>query len=239
MEFSQLSGIICKLRVLRLRAGWCDELQYTEEEKKGIDKVERMNRLFDKVVLPGIGVLVILLLISFIAGKFREKFTRDDPGTTASSAPREETDVFGRRKELLRGYEQHKDAFAAYGYEPVEGYAYALSLGKTVDEEMTIFQFSDEALGELSIVNYMPKGKKAPYRSLSLAVSSPTMLVVTVKKEDEKHVVTFTDTGFSHYQPEDQDAYQSLMKLTTQEDLQAMYDIFTTDLDHLQSACEQ
>ena len=44
-------------------------MDYTEKEKKGIDRVERMNRLFDRILMPAIGILIIMLLLSFIVRK--------------------------------------------------------------------------------------------------------------------------------------------------------------------------
>ena len=49
-------------------------MEYTEKEKKGIDKVERMNKIFDKIILPAVGVLIAVLLFFFVVGKYREKF---------------------------------------------------------------------------------------------------------------------------------------------------------------------
>ena len=211
---------------------WGDDLNYTEEEKKGIDKVERMNRLFDTRIMPAIGIVIILMLISFTVSKFKEKFYRGGV-PTESAVQNAEPEIFALRRSLLGGYDAHKEEFAAYGYEPVDGYTYGLSLCKSVDDEMVIFQFRDDSLGELTIINYVPGNTDAAYVSLSLAVSSHRLLNVTVKSGGEKHSVTFTDTDFSEYQPEDAEEFKCLMKLTDMDDIRTMYEIFETDIRNL------
>ena len=181
-------------------------MEYTEKEKKGIDKVERMNRLFDKILMPAIGILVIMLLLSFTVNQYRRKFgsQKSDAANAASVlSDAAEPETFALRRKLLASYPAFEKKFAAYGYAPVEGYSYDVSLCKQVDGEMSIFQFAGGALGELTIINFFPQDKNAPYDSLSLAISSHSLINVTVKSGEEKHTVTFTDTTFSSFREED------------------------------------
>ena len=212
---------------------WGELLNYTEKEKKGIDKVERMNRLFDKILMPAVGILIIMLLISFTINKYREKFGSGDSLSAKEVYAEEEPRVFTLRRSLLSGYGGHEKEFESYGYKPVEGYSYALSLCKQVDDEMSIFQFADGTLGELTIINYIPKEKKSPYDSLSLAVSSHKLINVTAKSGGEKHTVTFLSSDFSKYSSDDEEQFDSLMKLTDMEEISSVYEIFETDIINL------
>lgn len=214
-------------------------MDYTENEKKGIDKVERMNRFFDRIFMPAIGILIIMLLLSFTVKKFRSKFGggEEAPGQAATVTAQSEPEVFATRRELMADYQKYEKEFAAYGYLPVEGYAYDLSLRKQVDGEMSIFQFKGGALGELTIINYLPSDSGAPYDSLSLAISSHTLINVTVKRGEEKHTVTFTDTGFSAFKEEDAGEYDALMNDVRMEDIRAMYEIFEADIGNLARSC--
>ncbi len=215
-----------------------DCLDYTEKEKKGIDKVEHMNRFFDKVLMPAIGILVIMLLLSFTVNKFREKFGRDDSQPAVSTVRQKtEPEVFAKRKALLSGYSEHVKEFAAYGYKPVEGYSYDLSLCKAVDREMVIFQFSDSTLGDLTIINYIPSGKDDSYDTLSLTVSSHKLLNVSVKCGEETHTVTFTSEDFSAYRQEDGEEFDALMRFVSLDDIKTMYEIFETDIQNLAETC--
>ena len=211
---------------------------YTEKEKKSVDKVERMNRFFDKALMPAIGVLIIITLLSFTVGRFRQKFSSRG-GEASSSAVSQEAgpEVFRLRRALLSGYSSYTKEFAAYGYSPVDGYSYELSLCKQVDEEMSIFQFSDPSVGQLTIINYFPSGDDGGYDSLSLAVSSHRLLNVTVRKDSEKHSVSFTDTSFSSYSAEDEAEFSALSELVSMEDISAMYEIFETDIGNLAEGC--
>ena len=215
-------------------------MEYTEKEKKGIDKVERMNRLFDKFLMPAVGVLIIMLLASFTVNKFRQKFGSQKTGAANAatySSEAAEPEVFALRRKLLASYPAFEKEFAAYGYAPVEGYSYDVSLCKQVDGEMSIFQFAGGALGELTIISYMPQDKNAPYDSLSLAISSHRLINVTVKKGEEKHTVTFTDTAFSSFKEEDRGEFDSLSDFVRTEDIKTMYEIFETDIGNLAKSC--
>ncbi len=213
-------------------------MEYTEKEKKGIDKVERMNRLFDKILLPAIGILIIMLLVSFTVNKYREKFGSDRQSASQTAVQQSEPQAFALRRSLLAGYAQYKEQFDAYGYKPVEGYSYDLSLCKTVDDEMSIFQFADGTLGELTIINYIPSDKKSPYDSLSLAISSQRLITVTAKNGEESHSVTFLSYDFSSYTSDQEEEFNALMKLTDIGELSAIYEIFETDISNIAQKCQ-
>ena len=212
-------------------------MEYTEKEKKGIDKVEHMNRLFDKILLPAIGILIIMLLFSFIVNKYREKFGTESNPAAEAVTQKPEPEVFALRRRLLADYGQYQKEFEAYGYKPVDGFSYDLSLCKTVDKEMSIFQFADSKLGELTVINYIPKQENTPYDSLSIAVSSPNLITVTAKSGEESHTVTFLTHDFSSYKSDDTDQFNSLMKLTDIDEITAVYEIFETDISNIAENC--
>lgn len=212
-----------------------ERLEYTEKEKKGIDRVERMNRFFDKRLLPLLGIIIILLLFSFIINTWREKFSSDSQPSAEAHVQQTEPEIFSKRRSLLSGYQGHKSEFEAYGYMPVEGYSYDLSLCKTVDDEMSIFQFSDSSLGELTIINYIPKDKNARYDTLSMAVSSYKLITVTVNRGEESYSVTFLSYDFTSYKADQEKEFNALMKLTDMDEIATLRDIFETDINNLSS----
>lgn len=218
-------------------------MNYTEKEQKGIDKVERMNKLFDKVLMPAIGVLIIITLIIFIVGKIRDKFGGENaaangsPASVNTSVADDVPKVFVLRAALLGDYEKYAETFAAYGYEPAEGYAQDLALRKQVDEELVIYQFADSAMGDFTILKYAPSVENAAYQSLSLTVSSASLINVSVRGEDFNHTVAFTAADFSSYQKDDSGEYQQLMKVVSLDELQTMYEIFETDITNLAENC--
>ena len=219
---------------------WGDGLDYTEKEQKSIDKVARMNRFFDKVLMPTVGVLIIITLLFFIVDRVTEKWGKGANAESAavSGEAAQQPEVFALRAKLLADYEKHTAAFADYGYEPVEGYAQDLALCKTVDDELTIYQFSDSALGDFTIVRYVPSAeKKAPYDSLSLTVSSETLLSVMMKQGEQSCAVAFTSVDFSSYKKDDSESYDTLMKTVSDEELKALYEIFETDIENLSKKC--
>lgn len=212
-------------------------MNYTEKEQKGIDKVERMNKMFDRVVMPAIGVLIILLLLSFIVGKLTDKFGggHDAAGDAAVGSVVSDGDVqkiFSMRTALLADYEQYAEVFAAYGYEQVEGLQ-DLALCKQVDEELTIWQFADSVLGDFTIVKYVPSSDEASYQMLSLTISSDKLLTVTASGEGFDYAVAFTAADFSTYQAKDKEQYRDMMKVVSMDELHSMYEIFETDIRNL------
>ena len=217
-------------------------MNYTDKEKKGIDKVENMNKFFDKVLMPTIGVLAIITLIAFITGKLMDKFGGGQPSGSSETLQNSsaDSDLMSLRAELLAGYEDNSEAFAAYGYEPAEGYVQDLALCKYVDEELVIYQFKDSVLGEFTILKYEPSQTSsgdAPYNVLSLTVSSEKLMTVTVSGDDLDCSVAFTSTDFSTYMEDDREEYEKMMKAVSLDELKSLYDIFEADINNLARSC--
>lgn len=215
-------------------------MKYTEKEQKGINKVESMNKFFDKVLMPAVGLLIIITLLSFIVGSITEKFGGGadgnfvQSGQSVSEAPR----VFGLRAAVLADYEKYSDAFTAYGYEKADGYKQDLALCKVVDEELVIYQFMDKSIGDFTILRYTPsESANAAYKSVSLTVSSHTLLNVTVSAEDSMYTVAFSSIDFSTYSKDDNVQYNKMMELVSIEELEALYDLFETDINNLAESC--
>ncbi len=215
-------------------------MNYTEKEEKGVKKVESMNSFFDKVLLPAIGVIIVIILISFIISSLSEKFgggNSDSSGTSVQQSV-EEPQVFALRRAVLADYEKYTDEFAAYGYEKAEGYSQELALCKVVDEELVIFQFKDSKMGDFTILRYTPsESVGSEYSSLSMTVSSPTLINVTLQSQDSMYTVTFTSVDFSSYAKDDAIQYSKIMKKTSLEELVALYEIFETDINNLAQTC--
>lgn len=216
-------------------------MNYTEKEKKGLKKVESMNRFFDKVLMPAIGVLIIIALISFIVSGLKEKFggdSSDGDKPALSQHSQEEPKVFALRSAVLEDYEKYSDEFAAYGYQKAGGYSQELALCKTVDEELMIFQFIDDSMGKFTILRYTPsESVGSEYKSLSMTVSSSSLINVTVKTDSDSYTVTFTSVEFSSHSKDDSAQYDKMMKLISNDDLMALYEIFETDIINLAETC--
>lgn len=215
-------------------------MNYTEKEEKGVKKVESMNHFFDKILLPATGVVVVILLISFIVSSLSEKFgsVDSDSDSTASAQQSSEPEVFAFRESVLADYEKYADEFAAYGYEKAEGYSQELALCKAVDEELVIFQFKDSQMGYFTILRYTPsESVGSEYSSLSMTVSSSSLINVTVKTENSMYTVAFRSVDFSSYSKDDNVQYNKMMKLISIDELVALYEIFEIDINNLAETC--
>ena len=217
-------------------------MKYSEKEQKGIDKVANMNRFFDKILMPTVGVLIIITLLLFIGGRVREKFGGSGEGTasssgTVSSDASEASELMSLRHTLLAGYADHREDFAACGYLPAEGYTQDVALRRQVDEELVIFQFVDDTVGDFTVIKYAPAVEDFGYTSLSLTVSSESLLSVRLRGEDFDWRVSFTATEFSAHSPDDEADYRRMMKRISTDDLKAMYALFVTDLHQLAESC--
>ncbi len=212
-------------------------MNYTEKEQKGVNKVQSMNKFFDKVLLPTIGVLIIFTLITFIVDGLTEKFGGTDD---TQNLPK----VFSLRAAALENYEKYSDEFASYGYHKVDGYTQELALCKSVDEELVIFQFIDSNMGDFSILRYTPSDNiDSKYDSISMSILSPTLINVTVSGNGFAYTVTFTSVDFSSYAQDDgvhyndNVQYNKMMKLTSVDELNTLYEIFETDINNLAEFC--
>lgn len=214
-------------------------MNYTEKEQKGIDKVNRMNEFFDKMLMPVVGIIIILTLISFIAGKLFDRFNGYNENTADSSQTAViDSEVFAKRAELLADYEKNADKFKLYGYSEAEGYSQELALCKTVDEELVIYQFYDGVLGDFTILHYAPTDAlKAGYSMLSVTVYSKDLINVKLKASDKEYKVRFNSIDFENYSSDDKEQYRSMMKLISKDDLKAVYEIFETDIHNLAELC--
>lgn len=217
-------------------------MNYTEKEKKGLNKVEKMNRFFDKQLMPAVGVLIILMLLSFIVSNIIDKFGNGKEGNTSSVLTSENSHevsaIFRLRASVLDSYAEHADEFEAYGYNAAEGYSQDIALYKIVDEEMLIYQFRDSSLGDFTILRYTPSDDvNAMFDTVSLTVSSDTLVNASVSKGDDTYNVAFTSTDFSSYSSTDGEGYNLMMDLISIEELNAMYDIFETDIRNLAQTC--
>lgn len=217
-------------------------LDYTEKEKKGLRKVERMNKFFDKVLMPAVGVLIILTLLSFIVGKLMDKLGGqggdESSSVLTSESSTEVSEIFQLRASVLDCYNEHVDEFEAYGYNAAEGYSQDLAICKIVDDELVIYQFSDSELGDFTILIYTPSSESnSSYDSVSLTVYSDTLVNLAVHKGDNEYKVTFTSIDFSSYSNDDEEEYASMMQLVSIDELEAMYDIFETDIRNLAQNC--
>lgn len=215
-------------------------MDYNEKEQKGIKKVESMNNFFDKVLMPAIGVLIIITLLSFIVGNITEKFGGGS-GENSVQSGQQESDapiVFDLRKSMLENYEKYSNVFEAYGYEKADGYEQDLALCKVVDEELVIYQFADDTLGDFTILRYTPsESVNAAYTSASLTISSHTLINATVKTENSTYTVAFSSTDFSAYSKDEDVQYNKMMTLISTEELQALYELFEADIYNLAESC--
>ncbi len=211
--------------------------EYTEKEKKGIDKVERMNRFFDKVFVPAVGVLVIITLVIFISFKVIDKLGASDVSAsdTVSSNTVSQPAEFLIREYLLENYDEYSVEFSAYGYEEAEGYSQDVALCKTVDDELVIYQFLDDTIGDFTIMQYSPTDGEYDYVALTL--SSDTLINVTLSESEEKYKVTFKSGDFSSYNEDDAEQYASMMQFISEDELVTLYELFRADIDNLAEIC--
>lgn len=211
-------------------------MNYTEKERKGIDKVADMNRFFDKILLPAVGVLIIITLLVFIVGRVRTKFGGGGIGashSTSSVSSAQLQKALEKRETLLGDYETNAERWAEGGYVRLENYEGGLALERKADGELSILQIADDVLGGFTTLTYRPSDGKAKYKMLSLTVMSGKLFTVTLSGEGFDDVVTFPSPDFRKEDASDREACDHMMRYVTQDDLQTLYEIFLTDMERL------
>ena len=209
-------------------------MQYTEKERKGIDKVTDMNRFFDKILLPAVGVLVIITLLFFIAGRVKEKFggagENTASGTVTYSAKRLQK-ALDKRDTLMNDYEANQERWTEGGYVRKVLSEDSFVLERKADEELTVLQISDTTLGNFTTLSYKPSDGK--YDMLSLTVSKGSLFTVTLSGKGYDDAVTFPSPAFRPEEANEKEACDHLLKVITRDDLVTLYEIFLTDIEGL------
>lgn len=197
-------------------------------------KVERMNRIFDHVVLPMILFTVVMLIVSAVI------FRPDSCGgkTEEPSAPavdHEKLDAFLMREVLLEDMESNRTIFEQGGYTVVETEQSGMVAYRQVDENTQIFEnVADGTGGRYSAVMY-----EKDELSVTVRIYSGTIFLVEAETENDSESAIFRDEKFSTW-TSGSDAYAAqILEIVSAEQLSGMIDTYKESILSLVSSREE
>ncbi len=161
-----------------------------EEIEKGVAKVERMNRMFDKAIVP---VLFIAALAVFLFGALPRLVRNTKNADTVDYA--DELTVYEQRSKYMDELEQNLEAAEAAGYTYIPEIQDAICISKQYDDSTIIAHFYDGSVsyGKIICTDGLEKCAKAEVRVYNANRSG-----VTVTLEDgTAYNAVFTDAFFS------------------------------------------
>ena len=158
------------------------------------EKVERMNRVFDHVVLPIIAFTIVMLVITAIILK-PESCVKDyaDTLTPVEDNVSSEPDAYLMREVLLEDMESNRLIFEQGGYTVVETEQSGLVAYRQLDEHTQIFDnIADSGANRYSAVVYEKDGL-----SVTVRIYSESIFLVEAAAGENSASAVFRDDNFA------------------------------------------
>ncbi len=205
-----------------------------EEIEKGVAKVERMNAMFDKSIVP---ILFIAALAVFLFGAL-PKLIRNVKGAddTAASSYVDELTVYEQRSKFMDELEQNLEKAEAAGYTYIPEIQDALCISKMYNETTIVAHFYDGSVsyGKIIYTEGIEGCSKVEVRVYTVNRSG-----VTVTLEDgTAYNAVFADTDFTADEAlTDTDTSERLavLRYVSGEELKAMRETYDAELNALLS----
>lgn len=159
------------------------------------EKVERMNRVFDHVVLPVIAAVIVLSVITafILRPSCGEKAENGRPAQTDQADIQQKLDAYLMREVLLDDMENNRGIFELGGYTVVETEQSGLVAFRQLDEYTQIFEnVSDSSGGRYSAVVY-----EKDSLSVTVRIYSESIFLVEAANETQSVSAVFRDDRFT------------------------------------------
>lgn len=174
------------------------KLTREEEIERGVEKVERMNKAFDKYVIPLVLFTVVTIFIFGAVPRLLKLLSADSADGTEQGVESTVADFYSLREDYMSNMHSHAQELEAAGYEFSDQYSGADCVYKYLDESTIVYEFYDDALGSYSIIRRA--AQEEAYRQLSMVVSAKNLIRVELDLVDgQKISLTYIDESFSAY----------------------------------------
>ena len=182
-------------------------------------KVERMNHIFDHVVLPMILFTVVMFVVSAIM--FRpDSCTNRNAEQPEPTVNHQNLDAFLMREVLLDDMESNRTIFELGGYTVVESEQSGLVAYRQLDDNTQIFEnIADGSGGRYSAVVY-----EKDNLAVMVRIYSRTIFLVEAANGDRAVSAIFRDDRFSTWTSGGDADASSVLELVTADQLCGMID---------------
>lgn len=168
------------------------------ENKKQYDpaeKVERMNRIFDRVVLPAIAFTVVMMIISAVMLKPSCGGGQETDNKPPAASTQQKLDAYLMREVLLEDMESNRGIFEQGGYTVVETEQSGLVAHRQLDEHTDIFDnIADSSGNRYSAVVFEDETL-----SVTVRIYSEKIFLVEAQSEGVTLSAVFRDDGFAQW----------------------------------------
>ncbi len=185
------------------------------------EKVERMNRIFDHVVLPIIAFTAVMLVITAVILK-PESCAKDfaDTMTPVEDNVSTEPDAYLLREVLLEDMDSNYPIFEQGGYTVVETEQSGLVAHRQIDEHTDVFDnIADSSGNRYSAVMYEDNDV-----SVTVRIYSERIFLVETESDDNALSAVFRDDKFSQWTSGSDTDAGSILELISAENLAGLVD---------------
>jgi len=209
----------------------CEESKQEKAVKKADARVGRLNRIFDRLILPMIGFTVTLAIFAALFGgscmdSCAGKLLADGPAadTENGAAVSVNKDFYQKRDKIMSKIDENRDLLTQNGFIVSDQYDENLAARKNYDDDTySIDYFAD---GKCRAILRQNAGEDADYISVVLGIYSEGLVTVDLSAGDRLYLAAFTDDGFISPSPNNIDAAEKILEIVPREylrELLAMY----------------
>lgn len=199
------------------------------ENKKQYDpaeKVERLNRIFDQVVLPIIIFTVVMAIISSFIIKPESCIGSCSDNLTPVEEVRSEPDPYLMREVLLEDMESNRGIFEQGGYTVVETEQSGLVAHRQLDEHTDLFDnIADSSGNRYSAVVHV----NDEY-SVTVRIYSDRIFLVEFESDDSALSAVFRDDMFAQWTSGSDADAQSILKVVPSDKLSGLVEKYKQSL---------
>lgn len=184
------------------------------------EKVERMNRIFDHVVLPIIIFTVVMFVVSAVI--FRHDSCVKVPDST-QSVPNStaEPDAYVLREVLLEDMESNRSIFERGGYVTVETDESGWVAYCRLDDSTEVFDGISDGSGVCSVVSHVREDL-----SVKIRIYSENIFLVDVKCGEKSASAVFLDDTFGAWTSGSDAGAAKVLELISAQELTALTDAY-------------
>jgi len=198
-----------------------------DKQYDAVEKVERMNRVFDHVVLPAIAFTVVMFIITAVmlkpsCGTSKPEQDSEQVGTGVQ----QKLDAYLVREVLLDDMEKNRGIFEQGGYTVVETEQSGLVAHRQIDENTEVFDnITDGSGNRYSAVMY-----ENDTVSVTVRIYSERIFLVETKKDNGVLSAVFRDEKFSQWTSGSDADAGSIIELVTSEKLTALVEMYKQNI---------
>lgn len=203
-----------------------------EDIEQGVAKVERMNKMFDKAILP---VLLIAALAVFLFGalpKLIRNMNSSDEQPQAVVDYTDELTMYEQRSKFMDEIDMNLDRLQSTGYEQQPEVQGTSSISKQYDENTVVAHFYNGASSYGKVI----KSGMDTCKKLDMQINNSVYISVSVTLNDGTRISAKFDSSFAFDETlTDTDTAEklSVLNYVTTEELKAMLTLYDTELSAL------